>query len=225
MSLSLNTYRSKWTSEEKPKQVVVLLHGYGSNGQDLMSLVPYWERALPDTIFISPDAPEPCELPSPDGYQWFSLLSDDALDGLQVKDASKYLEGVRKARPPLAEYLDQVLMEYGLANADLALVGFSQGAMMALLNGPRRSGKIAGVLAYSGGVIDDDGLENAHKIPVCLIHGTSDDVVPSESYYASKEILERNGYDVSGHETKFLGHGIDNDGVEAGLAFLQSVFG
>lgn len=224
MSLSLNTYRREPASGEKPQQVVVLLHGYGSNGQDLISLVPYWQRALPDAVFISPDAPEPCEVPSPDGYQWFSLLSSNSLDDLQVKDPAKYLEGVRKAKPVLDQYLDEVLMEYGLANADLALVGFSQGAMMAMHNGPRRSGKIAGALCYSGGLIDDDGLKNAHTIPVRLVHGEADEVVSVESYYEAKETLERLDFDVSGHTTKYLGHGIDNDGVEAGLEFLQAIF-
>ena len=224
MTVSLNTYTKAPLSGGAPKQVIVLLHGYGSNGQDLISLVPYWQRALPDAVFVSPDAPEPCEIAPTSGFQWFSLMSENDNGDLQVKDPLKYLSGVREAKPALDGYLDEVLMEYGLANADLALVGFSQGSMMALQVGPRRAGKIAGVLAYSGSLIDDDNLQNVHKIPVRLIHGDADDVVPVESYAYAKRILEKLNFPVSGHTTKYLGHGIDNDGIEGGTEFLQSVF-
>lgn len=224
MSFSLNTYTKTPTNGHAPKQAIVLLHGYGSNGQDLISLAPYWQRALPDAVFVSPDAPEPCEIAPAQGFQWFSLMSDDPMQELQVKDPAKYLSGVRAVKPVLDEYLDEVLIEYGLVNADLALVGFSQGAMMALHVGPRRAGKIAGVLGYSGSLIDDDNLQNAHKIPVRLIHGEADDVVPVESYTQAKASLERLGFPISGHTTKYLGHGIDNDGVESGTEFLQSIF-
>lgn len=225
MSFSLNTYIKEPLSGGTPKQVVVLLHGYGSHGQDLISLVPYWQNALPEAVFVSPDAPEPCEIAPNQGFQWFSLIGEGDDGALQVKDPAKYLSGVRGAKPSFDEYLDEVLIEYGLANADLALVGFSQGSMMALHVGPRRPGKIAGVLGYSGSLIDTHNLEIAHKIPIQLIHGEADDVVPVESYVQAKQALDNLGFPVSGHTTKYLGHGIDNDGVESGLAFLQSVFG
>jgi phospholipase/carboxylesterase len=224
MSLSLNTYKKEPLSGGAPKQVIVLLHGYGSNGQDLISLAPYWQRALPDAVFISPDAPEPCELAPTQGFQWFSLMSENEGGELQIKGPAKYLIGARAAKPALDDYLDEVLMEYGLANADLALVGFSQGSMMALHVGPRRAGKIAGALGYSGSLIDEDNLQNAHKIPVRLIHGEADDVVPVESYTHAKKTLEKLSFPVSGHTTKYLGHGIDNDGIEGGTEFLQLVF-
>lgn len=226
MSFSLNSYTRKPLSGQSPKQVVVLLHGYGSNGQDLISLVPYLQRALPDTVFISPDAPEPCEIAPAQGFQWFSLMGDNHdIEELQVKDPAKYLIGIHRAKPILDDYLDEVLIEYGLANENLALVGFSQGAMMSLHVGPRRVGKIAGVLSYSGALIDSDGLEKSNKIPVRLIHGEVDDVVPVESYFEAKRKLENLGFPVSGHTTKHLGHGIDNDGIESGADFLQSIFG
>lgn len=225
MPFSLNTYTKAPLSGNAPKQAIVLLHGYGSHGQDLISLVPYWQQALPDAVFVSPDAPEPCEIAPTTGFQWFSLASNDSTAELQIKDPDKYLDGVRGVKPTLDNYLDEVLMKYGLANADLALVGFSQGSMMSIHVGPRRAGKVAGVLGYSGALIDDDNLQNAHKIPVRLIHGEADDVVPVESYTHAKRTLEKLDFPVSGHTTRHLGHGIDNEGVESGIEFLQSIFG
>jgi len=225
MEFTLNTYTHGPSSGDKPKQVVVLLHGYGSNGQDLISLAPYLDRTLPNTVFVSPDAPQTCEIAPGMGFQWFSLRgANPADDLLNDRDPAKYLKGVQEAAPVLNKYLDSVLDEYNLENKDLALGGFSQGAMMSLHNGLRRGEKIAGILGYSGSLIDTVGLEIAHKVPICLIHGEADDVVPVESYSHAKAELEAAGFDVTGHMTKHLGHSIDNDGIEKGADFLKSVF-
>lgn len=226
MAFNLNTYSLAPASGNKPKNVVVLLHGYGSNGEDLISLAPYWQKALPDTVFLSPDAHERCEIAPNIGYQWFSLKGANPSDDLVVnRDPTKYLQGVRDAAPVLSKYLDEVLDYYSLENKDLALVGFSQGCMMALHVGLRRGEKVAGILGYSGSLIDTHGLEIAHKVPIHLIHGQDDDVVPIESYYHAKESLQKAGFDVSGHSTPHLGHSIDEDGVEGGARFLQTAFG
>jgi len=226
MTLSLNSYVQKQAEGDAPKQVVILLHGYGSNGQDLISLAPYWQRALPHALFISPDAPQPCELAPAQGFQWFSLMADSTneMDIMPVKDPAKYLPGVRAAATPLNQYIDEVLAEYAIEPQNLALMGFSQGCMMSLQVGLRRAPSIAGVLGYSGSLIDDEGLTEAAKIPVCLIHGQADDVVPLESYTHARARLKALGYEVSGHSTPRLGHSIDNDGVEEGARFLQSCF-
>lgn len=209
----LNDYRQQPASGEKPKQTVVLLHGYGSNGQDLISLAPYYVAALPHAIFVSPDAPFACEVGF--GFQWFSL---------EDRRPEKYLEGAQTAHPILDQYLDKLLEEYELTNESMALVGFSQGTMMSLYAGLRRKSPIAGVLGYSGALIGADTLPNEGKTsPVHLIHGESDSVVPVERYHDAKEILEEKGYVVSGHTTPHLEHSIDEAGIESGAKFLFEI--
>jgi len=208
----LNDYTQGPKSGEAPKQLVVLLHGYGSNGQDLISLAPYWQTVLPDAIFVSPDAPFPCEAGM--GYQWFSL---------QDYTPQKLLEGTQEAHPVLNAYLDSLLDEYGLADKDMALVGFSQGTMMSLYTGPRRKGTIAGILGYSGALIGADGLAAENKPPIHLIHGEADSVVPVEAYHQAHEILMKNGFQVSGHTTPDLPHSIDGQGIESGANFLSKI--
>lgn len=209
---TLNHYIQKPQSEDKPKQIIVLLHGYGSNGRDLISLAPYWASAVPDAIFVSPDAPFPCEIGM--GRQWFSL-SDYTPE--------KLLEGAQKAHPILEAYLDGLLEEYGLKNQNLALVGFSQGTMMSLYTGLRRQNPLAGILGYSGALIGAGDLTGQNAPPIHLIHGESDSVAPVAAYHKAVEELTSNGYVVSGHTTPGLDHSIDEQGIESGAAFLGKV--
>ena len=127
-----------------PQSLVMLLHGYGSNGDDLISLAPHWRGALPATLFVAPNAPEPC-LGAPGGYQWWALTS--AARGARA-------EGMARATPVLNAFIDSELDRYGLTEARLALVGFSQGTMMALHVGPRRPRTLAGIVGYSGMLAD-----------------------------------------------------------------------
>lgn len=206
----LNTYTSAPHSGGKPKQIIVLLHGYGSNGRDLISLAPYWQTSVPDAVFVSPDAPFPCELGV--GYQWFSLTD---------RDPQKMLAGAEQTAPILDKYLDNLLDNYGLEDKHLALVGFSQGTMMSLYAGPRRKNKIAGILGYSGALIGGEGLDGRNKPPIRLIHGENDSVVPVNSYHNAVEVLTEKGFSVSGHTTPMLDHSIDGEGVESGAKFLS----
>lgn len=212
MDLSLKTYTRPPRSGAKPKQIVLSLHGLGSNGMDLLGLAPYWAQALPDALFVSPDAPFPCDM-APMGFQWFSL-QDRAPDVM--------LKGIETAAPILNGYIDQLLQQYDLQDKDLALVGFSQGTMMSLYMGPRRKNRIAGILGYSGALLGGDTLsgEGIQKPPVHLIHGEADDIVPVSAYRHAVETLTKNGFTVSGHTTPYLPHSIDDDGIESGLAFL-----
>jgi len=189
-----------------------LLHGYGSNGRDLISLAPYWQPAVRDAVFVSPDAPFPCEIGF--GYQWFSLSE---------YTPEKLLAGTQEASPLLDAYLDSVLEEYKLTDADLALVGFSQATMMSLYTGPRRKQQIAGILGYSGALIGEKGLEGQNRPPIRLIHGESDSVVPVSSYHKAVEILSEKGFKVSGHTTPNLDHSIDEKGIESGAKFLSQI--
>ena len=195
--------------------MVILLHGLGANGADLIDLARYWDAGLPDTVFISPDAPFPCDM-APVGRQWFSL---------QDWSIKSMLEGVEIAAPILNEFINDVLQKYGIPDEKLALAGFSQGTMMSLYAGPRRAKRIAGVLGYSGALIGAEGLTAAdvHKIPVRLIHGDMDSVVPLHSYHMAKTTLESAGFPVSGGVTRGLAHSIDEDGIESGAEFLGSI--
>ncbi len=200
------------------ESLVILLHGLGSNGQDLISLAPIWAQELPKTTFISPDAPFACDMVPPgypNSYQWFSL---------QDRDPGKILKGVEMAFPILEGFIASSLEKHAVDPSKLVLCGFSQGTMMSLYAAPRLKYKIAGVLGYSGALVGGSGLSGgAQKPPVHLIHGEADDVVPVAAWHDAKKTLEEAGFAVSGHTTPGLPHGIDQDGVESGAKFLKSV--
>ncbi len=213
-----NFYEHHPASGAAPKQLVILLHGLGANGQDLISLAPMWAQDLPDAVFVSPDAPFPCDM-APVGYQWFSL---------REWTTESILQGVQSAAPVLDGFITQTLEKYGLSADKLALVGFSQGTMMSLYVGPRYPEKIAGILGFSGALIGEDGLvqdpDEFHKPPVHLIHGEADQVVPVDAYHHARKNLETSGFEVSGYTTPGLPHGIDEAGIESGGAFLRNLF-
>lgn len=217
MDFRLKTYARPPKSGGKPKQIILFLHGLGSNGMDLLSLSPYWADELQDAVFVSPDAPFPCDM-APMGYQWFSLQSRDPQD---------MLKGIQIAEPVLQEYINQLLQHYDLTDEKLALVGFSQGTMMSLYAGPRRAHKIAGIVGYSGALLGAESLNGPaiQKPPIHLIHGEADDIVPVSAYRHAAAALKENGFDVSGHTTPYLPHSIDDDGIESGLHFLMKIFG
>ena len=201
-----------------PKNIVFLLHGLGSNGQDLISLAPYWAQGLPETLFISPDAPFDCDM-APVGYQWFSLLS---------RDPENIQAGIEIAFPILTAFVKQQAERFGLPLSKTALVGFSQGSMMSLYAAPRLDEKIAGVVGYSGALFGEEGLlqdpDEFEKPPIRLIHGQADEVVSVSGYHNARDVLTKAGFDVSGHTTPGLGHSIDEAGVQSGAQFLQDIF-
>lgn len=213
--MSLKAYIHSPKSGKNPQSMVILLHGLGANGQDLIGLARYWEEVLPDTIFISPDAPFPCDM-APVGFQWFSL---------QDWSPESILDGVKTAAPILNDFIQTLLDKYHVTPDKLVLAGFSQGTMMSLYVAPRMDEKIAGVLGYSGALVGGEGLTEAgiHKMPVRLIHGDVDMVVPVQAYLMAKSSLEAAGFSVSGGITRGLPHSIDEDGIESGAEFLVGV--
>lgn len=194
------------------QSLVIFLHGYGSNGDDLIGLAEYWGRALPNTAFASPNAPEGCP-GAPDGYQWWGL-GDLSPGGRSA--------GVRRPAPGLNAYIDAQLAQHGLGEDRLALVGFSQGTMMALHVGPRRKRVLAGIVGYSGMLADPDELiaEVASHPPVLLVHGDADPMVPVSALPKAKQGLEVAGMDVVTHVSPGLGHSIDEIGLRLGATFL-----
>lgn len=199
----------------KPRQLVALLHGVGADGADLIALAPLLAQALPDAEFVAPDAPFRYDMAG-FGYQWFSLLD---------RSPHAVANGVRIAAPLLDAFLDAELRGRALDDSALALVGFSQGAMMALHVGLRRPRPCAGILGYSGALVAPDALdaEIACYPPVMLIHGEADDVVPVGYLPMACTALEEAGLRVRGVVVPELGHGIDENGIAQGARFLVDV--
>lgn len=215
-SSAFHTYRFGPLAATKPRQLIVLLHGLGSDGQDLISLAPILGQALPNALFVSPDAPFPCDM-APMGHQWFSLQewTEDAM-----------LRGVEAVRPLVDEFLDNLLKATGLRDENMALVGFSQGTMTALYVAQRRATPCAGVLGYSGALLGgrDCAADHIHKLPTCLIHGGADTVVPVTAWHQAMDRLKDCDFPVEGEVIPGLAHGIDDRGIAAGQAFLRRIF-
>lgn len=199
-----------------PDALVILLHGYGADGFDLISLAPQWGHAVPGAQFVSPHAPFPCEMGF--GRQWF---------GVQGTGAEGYLAGVRAAASILDAFIGAELAALGLAEDRLALVGFSQGTMMALHVAPRRAAPVAGVVGFSGRLVDAAllGEEAKSKPPFLLIHGDADEVVPHTALAEATAGLEAAGIPVEAHTRPGLGHGIDQQGLALGARFLAGTLG
>lgn len=198
------------------RQVIVFVHGYGADGADLLGLADPLAPHLPHAAFYSPNAPEPCS-GNPFGRQWFPI---PWLDG-STETAAR--DGLMRAADDLNGFLDACLTNEGLGPDALALIGFSQGAMMSLHIAPRRPGKIAAVVAISGRLLHPDLLadEAVVKPPVLLIHGDQDPVVPFEDMGLAGNALLDAGFETYGHVMKGTGHGIAPDGLGAALQFLQ----
>ncbi len=198
------------------RQLVVLLHGYGSDGHDLLGLAPHWAQMLPRAEFVSPNAPFPCEL-APYGRQWF---------GFEGRDAQMILGEVQTAAAILNGFIDEQLVKRGLDESALALVGFSQGTMMSLHVAPRRQKPAAAVVGYSGRLIAPDLLpqEIKSRPRTLLVHGDADPVVPFQSLREAVNILELVGIEVTAERRPRLAHAIDEEGLELGGHFLAGAF-
>jgi len=208
--------RLKPANGKPATSLVVLLHGYGADGNDLIDVARTWAPVLPGTAFASPHAPEPCA-DAPMGRQWFPLA---------LADLHRLWPGVQQASPGLNAFLDDELARLGLTERRLALVGFSQGAMLALHVAPRRKSPVAGVIGYSGYLVGTDHLaETVHRPPILLVHGEDDMTVPVLALHAAAPALGAAGFAVEWHVQPGLGHGIDMDGLRLGAEFLSRVLG
>lgn len=199
-----------------PEQIVVLLHGWGADGNDLIGLAPVWSQVLPNALFVSPHGPQVCDVGM--GRQWFSL--DD-------RRPEALLAGAQAAAPMIDRFIDAGLARQGLDDKHLAIVGFSQGTMMALFTAARRGAACAGIAGYSGALIGGDLLaaETRARPPVMLVHGEADPIIAATAMTNAAEGLTAAGFQVETHLRPGLGHGIDEEGFVLGARFLASAFG
>jgi phospholipase/carboxylesterase len=199
----------------KPSRLVILLHGLGADGNDLIGLAPHWARLLPDAEFLSPNAPFPCDM-APYGYQWYSS---------QDRNPEAALAGVRAAATILDAFIDDALAKRGLDGKDLALVGFSQGTVMSLYVGFRRSKAVAGIVGFSGRLLAPELLasELRSRPRTLLVHGTDDPLVPYGSLAEAETALKGAGVPVETVTSVGIGHSIDEEGLRRGGLFLKEV--
>ena len=213
MSYSLNTTIINAQSDQKPKNAVILCHGYGGNGKDISILANYWKNYLKDTVFICPDAPEICAV-SPSGFQWFDLLDEN-----KEQILSKSLIAEMK----LNKFIDEVKNNYQLAANKIVMCGFSQGCMIALQTSLKRTDKLKGVIGYSGKIINKEHLaKNINSRPsIFLMHGDKDEVVPISFLLEAKEFFSNNSYEISTAIFKNCEHRIPQEGSSLGLEFIK----
>jgi len=204
------------------RQLVVFLHGYGADGNDLIDIGRAWQPLLPNAAFVSPHAPEPCAMAGA-GRQWF---------GLTFRDPKERWTGVNSAAPTLERFLDAELERRKLPPSALALVGFSQGTMMALHVGLRRAAAPAAIVGYSGmlvlpadAVTEELAGEIRSRPPVLLVHGDRDDLIPAQALFQAAQGLSALGVPTEWHLSAGIGHGIDGDGLRHGGEFLARRLG
>jgi phospholipase/carboxylesterase len=203
------------------RQLVVFLHGYGADGNDLIEIGRVWQQLLPHAAFVSPHAPEPCGQ-APVGRQWFPLT---------LRDPNERWLGVNKATPTLQSFIEAELKRHNLPASALALVGFSQGTMMALHVGLRRAASPAAIVGYSGLlVLPTDGNPEAvaaeikSRAPVLLVHGNQDELIPPQALFAATQGLAALGVPVEWHLSAGIGHAVDPEGLRHGGEFLVRAF-
>ncbi len=198
------------------RKLVILLHGYGADGNDLIGLAPHLQRILPDAAFVAPNAPEPCA-GAPMGYQWFPIGRFDPSERERGADA---------AAGTLDAFIDAELARYRLDERSLVLAGFSQGTMMALHVGLRRAVEPAAIIGFSGMLVAGERLPDEIKVrpPVLLVHGDQDEVLPVEAIFEAAQGLGAAGVCARWHISEGIGHGIAPDGLELAAAFLRAVF-
>jgi phospholipase/carboxylesterase len=223
LNKGINTKRKKMIELKGPeicasgnkKNLIVCLHGWGSSGDNFVHLAKVMDKSLSDSCFIVPNAPFEREIG--DGYQWFSL---------EDRSEEVLYNGVKSAASIVNHFIDTKLKELSLNDAQLSLIGFSQGAMLAIHTALTRSQSCASVVAYSGRFLSPSkvALEIKSKPNMCIIHGDADDVVPFSSLDLAVKALKENGINVEGHPIHALGHIINEEGIRLGVEFIKKNF-
>ena len=198
------------------KNAVIFLHGYGANSNDLIGIANLWIESLPNTIFLSPNAPFECDF-SPNAYQWFELtsISPDSIG-----------DGLKKAGPYLNDYINHVSNTFKVKEKNIFFVGFSQGTMMALYHLCKRENRCAGLLGYSGLLFENENFKSEikSKFPIKLYHGKKDELINYQNSIEASKKLKTLGFDIDYSLSDDLGHGIDDKGIQLGLNFIKKTF-
>ena len=216
MTFCLDTKLIKPDSDKEIKNIVVLLHGYGGDGNDIAQVTLNWKRFLPNTLFVCPNAPEICSV-NPSGYQWFDLSQDNEE---YIINKSKKNEIILK------KFLNEIKKKFSLPNSKICLSGFSQGCMMSINVGLSSDEKFSGILGFSGKIISKKELSKriTNKPEILLIHGENDDIVPCVKSLEAKDFLERNKVSVKLEIIKNCGHHIPIEASSIGLKFIKKIF-
>ena len=216
MTYTLNTIILEPISKKKPKNAVILCHGYGGDGKDISILAGYWRTFLPETIFICPDAPERCSA-SPTGFQWFDLLD---------QSSEQILSKSLVAEDKLNQLIDEVKKKNDLKADQIIIGGFSQGCMLTLQTGIKRKDKINSIIGYSGKIIDTVHLSKniTSKPNIILMHGELDQVVTIDAFLEAKEFFNKNDYTIETKIFKNCEHRIPTEGSSLGLQFIKKHF-
>ena len=216
MTYTLNTIILEPISKKKPKNAVILCHGYGGDGKDISILAGYWRTFLPETIFICPDAPERCSA-SPTGFQWFDLLD---------QSSEQILSKSLVAEDKLNQLIDEVKKKNDLKADQIIIGGFSQGCMLTLQTGIKRKDKINSIIGYSGKIIDTAHLSKniVSKPNIILMHGELDQVVTIDAFLEAKEFFNKNDYTIETKIFKNCEHRIPTEGSSLGLQFIKKHF-
>ena len=203
-------------SGDKNKNAIIFLHGYGANSNDLIGIANVWIDSLPNTIFLSPNAPFECGF-AENAYQWFELTSISP---------QSICEGLEKAGPFLNEYIDHVSRTYKVNEKNIFFVGFSQGRMMGLYHLCKRKNQCAGLLGYSGLLFENENFNSEIKsrFPIKLYHGKKDELINYQNSVEASKKLKDMGFEIDFNLSEELGHGIDDEGIKMGLDFIKKTF-
>jgi phospholipase/carboxylesterase len=214
----MNSKLFEYSTTTNPKYLVILLHGYGANGENLINLSHELKYVLPDAHYISPNAIQPWEGGFPDAYQWFSLYR-----GSDRKGLVEIAEEIKNSNKILTNFIDAQLARFNLTEDKLFIIGFSQGAMMSMYQGLAKNKKPAGIIAFSGKLILPEmlGEQSFAKPDFCLIHGEQDSVVPFENFLEAKKTMEERGIPHESHAIPNLDHSIDIHGIRMAQNFIK----
>ena len=201
-------------TSKKVEKIVLFLHGYGANGEDLINIASEWIDILPNTIFYSPNAPFVCDI-NPSGYQWFKLFE---------RTEKELNNGLKECGPYLNQFIDHILKKHKLGINNLLIVGFSQGTIISLYHLIRRKIACAGVIGFSGLYFEEKELTVDINFPILLYHGKDDQVIECSSSVKAEKLLSLKGFDVECHLQDDLGHGIDMNGLNLAKKFINKIF-
>ena len=217
MTFCLDTTIISPENDEEVKNAVILLHGYGGDGNDISMLTLNWKRFLKNTVFLCPNGHEKCQI-NPLGFQWFDLTKEDQ---------QYIIKGSLEAEKVIKIFVEEVKIKYNLTNANIVLCGFSQGCMMSINTGLTLEEEFNCIIGFSGKIIDTNNLQKRikNKSKILLIHGDQDEIVSSNYLLDAKDFFKRNKFDIQTNLIKNCGHHIPIEASSIALNFIKKNLG